>query len=283
MIIHTHLTDGYLPWAELLLGSLKAKHGDKDIQVFVTTRGLSKPQIQQIKSWYSNISVHNKELDFNKLKKLSGGVSVPELLKAKKVIEGKTGNVTNRARRVWKQFASVEDRYRTAIPFIVNKAIQEGKHKHMLHLDVDMYINNSLDPLFELMRNNDISLKLRSSRVYTNTRIIVGYAIGFALNDKVVSFLRTWGNIIDQIPLKDKPKGYGQNSMYEAYVLHKDSISWGYMPSHFTAHYYNMNILKKMGDPLLLSGNKGKGDISLKSYIADFRSKHPSTYTAKKG
>lgn len=225
MILHSYLTDGFYPWAKVFIKSFRLHNGN-DTKIVLTTRDLSDEQVRTLTDLEKNIEVRNSPLDLEHMSSLSG-VPVKQLKVFKKQVEEK--HVTP-ASVIWKQFISVEDRYRNSIKEIMDDYRDED---FLIHSDIDMYVRGKLDPLFDLVRSNDISVRFRLDSV--ENRKVLGNLIGFKLGGKCDEFMDRWIYHIDAIPIKDKPVGYGQTSFYYAYLDTKDIYSWGDIPIKFTS------------------------------------------------
>lgn len=226
MLIHSYLTDGFYEWAKLFIDSFKYHHGESYILV-LTGRNLDEDQINELRSRYRNIIVENKEIDFKSLSKRTG-VTKKELKNAKYEIEN--DRIKTRHGTLWKQFISVEDRYRNSIIDILNRF----NPSYMLHMDIDTYFRGKIDELFKIIKQNDVSIRFRLDRVREDRKVL-GNIIGFNnTTNKSIQFLNTWIDYIDKFYLLDKPKGYGQTSFYYAYLDMKNKIKFGDIPARFS-------------------------------------------------
>ena len=149
---------------------------------------------------------------------------------------------------VWKQYISVEDRYRNSI--VEAMKYSQGE-EFMMHIDSDSYIRKSLDPLFNLIMKNDVTLIFRLDRPKLNRKIF-GTLSGYKLGTKADLFMKTWIKHIDAIPLRKKPIGYGQTSCYLAYENLENSLKWGRIPKFWVKSDLNKRSL-------IWSGNHSRG------------------------
>ena len=194
MIIHSYLTNGFYPWAELFLESLRFHHGI-DNKVILSTRDLTMKQMRKLFELYPNIIINNKPLDIELMSKKSG-LSIEKLMKYKHEIETKCISGNN---VIWKQFISVEDRYRNSIVEAIEESIDIIKENHttethLLHTDIDMYIRQPLDDLFEIVESHDISIKFR----------LLGLATLMSAADRIVlksRVMRSMATMPCQLPL----------------------------------------------------------------------------------
>jgi hypothetical protein len=237
------MTDGFFDFGVALLRSFKKHHGESMTFLF-NTRDLGESQIDRLYSLYKNLIVSNKPIDWEDLSKKTGR-SISELKKYKWQVE----NVYVKPESViWKQYISVEDRYRDSLQDAFS-ICGEG----FIHLDVDSYVNRRLDPLFKIVRNNDVSLIFRGGGMRFR---IFGCLMGFKFGPKADLFLETWRKKIDAVPLQKKPRGYGQTSCFIAYdtlasPLRKEGIKWGRIPKSFVSPTFSRNAL-------IIQGNNGR-------------------------
>jgi hypothetical protein len=234
------MTDGFFDFGKALLLSFKHFHGESMPFLF-TTRDLSENQIDELYNLYDNLIVHNAKIDMQALSKRTG-ISVQLLNKYKWQVE----NIyVKRESVIWKQFISVEDRYRESLQDAFNICGDA-----FIHMDADSLIINPLDSLFRLVEYNDVSLVFRSQQALRFK--IFGCLMGFKFGSNAYDFLKIWEKYIDAVPLVKKPRGYGQTSCWKAYSELKDSaIKWGKIPNHFVHPRQNAKAL-------ILQGNNGR-------------------------
>ncbi len=250
MLIHSYLTNGepMFRFALLFLDSFKYYHSE-DIKIVFSTRGMRERDQRKLKKRYKNLDILNEKFHVKEFCKKTGYSKehtkyLKEQLEKGKNISGKKDLI------MMKQFVSVEDRYRNSILDVMNRY---NNYEHMLHLDIDICFGSKLNPLFDIVKNNDLSIKFRDDVNYW--RLIVGYVLGFTINDKTKDFMNTFRKYIDSIPLHEKPKGYGQACLYYTYKDFMNYMDIGSIPAWMTAS--SNNYYKKEKFPLLLSGNKG--------------------------
>jgi hypothetical protein len=234
------MTDGFFDFGKALLLSFKHFHGESMPFLF-TTRDLSENQIDELYDLYDNLIVHNAKIDMQALSKRVNR-SVKDLNRYKWQVEKvfvKGESV------VWKQFISVEDRYRESLQDAFNICGDA-----FIHMDVDSLIINPLDSLFRLVEHNDVSLVFRPQHALRFK--IFGCLMGFKFGSNAYDFLHAWRRHIDAVPLIKKPRGYGQTSCWMAYSELKDSaIKWGKIPMRFVHPRRNARAL-------ILQGNNGR-------------------------
>jgi len=250
--VHTFSTDGFFPWAEIFVLSFRRYHND--MPIFITTRNLSHDQILKLENLSNDIVVENDKLDVDKFLRETG-ISKINMSKYKKEVE------TNRSYKrsvIWKQFISVEDRYRRVVPDMISR-LDEGDI--LLHFDVDMYIRGGLNELFSIVEDNDVSIRFRPETKRKRFRVL-GNIISFKVSEGTKKFLRCWHKYIDDIPLIKKPANYGQASFYYAYLDMKNDLKWGSIPPKFSDHKLNRGSLIWTGNDKYI----GKTKILSKCY-----------------
>jgi hypothetical protein len=234
------MTDGFFDFGKILLQSFKKHHGE-DITFFLSTRDLSEQQIDELYSLYRNLIVSNEQIDMEKLSKETG-ISTRLLKKYKWQVESRFVKPKS---VIWKQFISVEDRYRNSLQEAFNIC-----GDHVIHMDVDSYINRPLHPLFKLVENNDVSLIFRLNAPLRMK--VFGCLMGFKFGPEADTFLETWRKHIDAKPLIKKPRGYGQTSCFLAYdELKKSNINWGRIPRGYVQPVFHRGAL-------IVQGNNGR-------------------------
>jgi len=246
MLIHTYFTDGFYRFGKIFIESFKSIHGEEN-PIIATTRNLNDKQILRLERIYKNIIVLNQKIDMKWLSERSG-YSVNQLLKFKHDVE--FHKITDgHSNVIWKQYISVEDRYRNSI---LEAYDYNHGEKYMMHIDADSYIRKPLDPLFEVIKNNDVSLILRLDRP-KDMKKVFGTLSGYTINKRSKGFLHLWKEHIDSIPLRNKPQGFGQTSCYYAYRdLKNSNIKWG----KINKEWVKSNLEDKL---LIWSGNHGRG------------------------
>ncbi len=257
MIIHSYFTDGLYRWAVLFLKSFKQFHGES-IPIVFSTRNLDSERLSYLNTLYGNLEIRNEEIDFERLSK-KVNTPIEELKKMKKTTEHGFFHV------LWKQFISVEDRYRRSIIDVMDDYIVTG-HSHMLHIDIDMYFKGCIDELLKIIESNDISIYFRckNSKKYKNEwRRVLGCIIGFRLNSQIRTFMEVWFKHIDSIPLIEKPRAFGQTSFYRAFLETEHQFKWGHIPIKFADP-------GQAEDAVIWAGNRGNKDANLELFEQDF-------------
>jgi len=239
MIIHSYLTKGMLPWAKPYLKSLNYYHSG--IKVILSTRDLDDKDIDLLHSYHGNLDIRNEPFNLDGLC-LTSGKSISDIERYKYEIENK---IVNEENKIWKQFVSVEDRYRTSIIEVFEECINLGGV--LLHTDIDIFFKRPIHELIEFTSLHDISIKFRLNH-NKEKRKVQGGVIGFKLKNEVLTFLYRWFYHIDKIPLIDKPIGYGQTSFYYAYKDMKQYYKWGDIPEKFISPRFDDDVIISAGN-----------------------------------
>jgi len=216
MMIHAYLTDGYYDWAELFLESLKYHHGEK-LPVVLSSRDLDESKIEKLHLLYNNLEVINQGFNLKRMAE-KAGVSKELLLKYKKQIETSHATIES---NVWKTMIADDDRIRDIYKIMQTYRDQE----YMIHFDVDMYFKKPITELIEIVKNNDISIRLRLQSKMTR-RTMIGVQ-GYKLTDLTIRFVKDWIKNIEKVPVNKRPLGHGQAACYHSYMKFKDKLSWG--------------------------------------------------------
>lgn len=261
MLIHTYFTDGFYRFGEIFIESFKKIYGE-EMPIIATTRNLTDKQMIVLDRIYKNLIIMNEKIDMVSLSKRSG-YTIEQLLKFKNDVEDYKISPGN-SNIIWKQYISVEDRYRNSLlqAFDYNHG-----EKYMMHIDSDSYVRKNLDKLFNVIKNNDVSLIFKLERP-KDIRKIFGTLSGYSINDKSRKFLLKWREYIDKIHLRNKPQGYGQASCYYAYRDLKESdIKWGKINREWVDSNLKDNLL-------IWSGNHGRGkNKTYEIFKKDFKGK----------
>jgi len=217
LIVHTFLSNGLMPFAEVFVRSFQMQHGS-EVPILITSVGLNKDQIKQLNSWHSNLEVRNEPLDLNECaKRLETDLETVTRWKS----EIEEGVVTNENYH-WKILMSVEERYRK-LGEIASEFRSKG-YKKFLHSDVDMYFRKPLNVMWKILDSSDVAIVFRPEM--PERAKVLGAFIGFRLSDKLNDFFTIWNKHIDAFSTPDKPIGYGQTSLYYSYLETRDWLTW---------------------------------------------------------
>lgn len=269
MIIHSTFTNGYFQYAVLYLQSFKQLHGEEYKIVFTTT-DLNEEQIDTLHSLYNNLDVHNKAFDYGPICR---ALTIPKR-KARKLqtfVEHRQTQIANPLRTKWKLHVAAEKRVKQDIPFVMNEYHDTDL---ICHFDIDMYFRKPIDPVLEIIKDNDFSTIYRPKLPHDWRRTFI-CIMGMKTNDNGHRFMRTWGKELDSIPLKDKPFGFGQTSCWLVYKKLKDKMELGNIPEWVVtdAIKKGKKKTKLVEKALIWSANNPRGgnkDETLAKFRKDF-------------
>ncbi len=246
MIIHSYITDGFYSFAETLLESFKAQHGDHT-RFLLHAKDLSEEQVLGLKGRYKELTVINSETDWEWLAKASK-MGKERLLKGKAQVERLGNRYMSKEFYHWKHYISIYSRYRDALREAFEFA---GEGEHILHLDADLYINRKINIIFNLIKSADVSLLLRPG-LEPEWRKTYGCIMGYTVNDRSRKFLREVRTRIHAVDFINIPKGYGQIVFWRAYCdfAREKDIKFAKIPEGWVYKGF-----KKSG--LILSANNG--------------------------
>jgi len=252
MILHSYLTDGFYPWAEFYLESLRRWH--PNIPVLLSTRNLKPEQIRKLESVH-NVTVENEDLTYEKLAKRAN-LDLNQMMKLKNEVE--TVHVTDK-NKIWKLMIAADDRVKCMVDVVKR---MEGQVDYVLHTDIDMYFRSKLDDLFDIASTHDVSLRFRLKS--KESRKILISVQAYKPCQSSYDFLDRWVKYIDDITPPKRPLGYGQTSCYYAYRDFVNKIDWGKIPARFaTAQWGEKDVI------WAANTMKGKTE-NLKTFRQDF-------------
>lgn len=262
-MIHAYFTEGYYPWAEFFVKTLKHSNGEEN-RLILSSRNLDEKRIEALTKLYKNIEVRNKNLKYKEMAQRAK-ISQDVLLKYKNTVE--TIKVSDNS-KVWKLMIAAEDRLKE-IRGILDE-LNEGDI--VLHLDIDTYIRRKVDPILNVIKENDFTTRWRikkqlrrDGKVKFENRTTLISVQGYNINDKTKKFLDRWIHHLVKVPAHKRPLGYGQTSCYYAYLDLKDQLKWGDVPGPFLAPGGNAKNV------ILWGANKGSKKENLERYKEDFR------------
>ena len=105
MIIHSYVTDGFYSFAETLLESFKAQHGDH-IRFLLHSKDLTEKQILDLKNRYKELTVINSVTDWEWLQEKTK-MNKQQLLKGKQQVEKFGNRYMSRMFSHWKHYISI--------------------------------------------------------------------------------------------------------------------------------------------------------------------------------
>ena len=257
MLIHSFLTNGkpMFDFAKLFLQSFKYHNGDRYKIVF-TGKDLSSHQIKTLKDIYPNLDIWNEHIDYEELS-ITTGYPIYKLHKIKERVENRKNGINRNDDLMWKQFISVDERYKKSIIDTVNR--YEEFYQHVLHLDIDTCFFRDIEPIKKIVKNHDISFKWRyggdkkKDKGAINKKII-GYCIGITINENSKQYIHRWINYINKVPLMKRQNGYGQSILFLAYKDLKKQVKFGSIPHWITSS--NLREMKNRDKlPIIVGGN----------------------------
>jgi ACT domain-containing protein len=255
MIIHSYFTEGYYPWAELFVKSLRKTNGD-DLKVFLSSRNLSSHRKENITKLYPKLTLIDKKLKYGQMAKRVG-IDKQTLLKYKNTVEKIH---VDKESKVWKLMIAAEDRLKEIL--WVLKTYKEP----MLHVDIDTYVTKDISPILKVVESNDFTTRWRIEKQikrdgyvkYENRATLISVQ-GYNASSKSKSFLDTWIDKLCKVPPHKRQTGFGQTSCYQAYCIWKDKMSFGDVPPEFLSP-------QGFGKGILWGANKGFKKDTLKTY-----------------
>lgn len=211
VLIHSFVTDGFYDFAISLIESFKQKHG-QDIPFLLHSKNLSDEQIEGLYKRYKNLTIRNSDIDWGWLEKRSK-MGRERLKQGKQQVETLGNRYMSKEFYHWKHYISIFSRYRDALIEAFDFA---GDGNHILHLDIDLYINKSLNNIFQLIESADVSLLLRP-QLNPEWRKVYGCILGFTVNERSREFMRGVRTYIHAPDFISIPKGYGQIVFWRAW------------------------------------------------------------------
>jgi hypothetical protein len=236
MMIITQCSDTYVPWGKVFLESFRLTNGT-DAKIHINGVHLSDKDIKQLKELYPvTIKNHSyKKTDicerFN--------VSFKDYERCRlAVAQGFKADC-----RWWMDFIVVEER----ISQLYQTIEDNPREKYWLHLDIDMMFRESINPLLEGFRNNDVICRFRPNKTFVKQngkhvpdymKIAGGMVGGKGLMSR--EFFKEWR---DQIftrmgdGIKGRGEPWGQTALYYAWLKWKDYMSFGQIDEKWLTAY----------------------------------------------
>jgi len=211
MLIHSYVTNGFYDFAITLIESFKNKHGE-DIPFLLHSKELSDDQVEGLYKRYKNLTIKNSKIDWKWLTRMSK-MDQKQLLRGKHQVEHLGNRYMSKEFYHWKHYISIYSRYRDAIAEAFEFA---GNGEHILHLDIDLYINKNITAIFDLIKMSDIALMLRP-QLNPEWRKMYGCILGFTVNEKSREFMAGVRTHIHAKDFINIPKGYGQIVFWRAW------------------------------------------------------------------
>jgi hypothetical protein len=264
MLIHSYFTEGYFSWGKLFIESLKKSNGEEN-QLIISTRNLDQKRIDALYNLYKNLEVRNDNFNYNQMSKRAK-IGQGKLMNFKNETENIKVNVNN---KVWKLMVAGDDRIKE-----VKKIIGEFDGELVLHFDIDSYIIRPLDPWIKIVEENDFTSIFRIKRqvqkfghVKRHNHAICICFQGYNVNEKCRKFMDKWIANIDAVNPPERPKGFGQTTIYHAYLDMKDELKWGDIPKD----QFSLTGYLKNKNAILIGANKGSKTDNLRAFRQDFK------------
>ena len=217
MIVHSFVTDGYFDFAIGMLKSFKTHHGT-NIPFILHSKDLAIEQQEKLHGIYPKLKIFNTATDWDWIV-TNSGCSLEMIEQGKHRVEDLTAKYNHNGFFHWKHYISIYERYKRALSELFEMA-DEGEH--ILHLDIDMYVNKNFDAIFNMIHHADVCILLRPGKSIEWQKTF-GCILGFTVNDNSRYFLKRYHEIIDTIPFNKIPKGWGQTALWRAYLSVKDN------------------------------------------------------------
>ena len=246
MIVHSYLTNGFFDMAKVFLRSLEVAEGmDNAPLVWLDTRGLEPPQVEELRRYYvtGKLYVNNSKIPMRQWAE-EAEITLKELKEYKRQCEGRYVNNRN---RVWKLMTAGDDRVQhlfkfawppagnpmTEVPRRANGTYESGwkqRIEYIAHFDIDTLFRKPISsPAKELMNHNDLWLKLRPNNEIVKARITIDVIL-MRPTTQVGRFFNMWIHEIGKLRPRDRPIGWGQASCWYAFVKLRDRLSYNTLP-----------------------------------------------------
>lgn len=227
--VHTYFTDGFYDLGKLFLRSYEAtQYRDTRLPVVLDTRNLEQNQINSLFDEFECLlEVRNRKLNLKDIAK-DLGCSVREVERMKRSIEGKYVEEWNRC---WKLKTAGDDRVKALFRLL----FRDGQHEPfstVYHFDADTLFRKDIRELKEALAGKDIVLKLREKVNPVKARITID-CIAARSNKRVFDFFAEWIEVIDSVPLAERPIGFGQSSCWEAFYRMSNMLNYAKTPLSF--------------------------------------------------
>lgn len=226
-IVHSYLSDGMFELGKVFTKSIANVSGDK-FSLFLTTRGLTQDQCDELFELHPDIAIDNNEYDFELMAEYAG-VSIDQLLQYKKEVESRYVTKNN---KVWKLMVAADDRPKSLAGLLFNDDFDVDVP--VLHFDIDTLFRKDIYPLVDDAISHDCCLLYRPDHPNVKARITIS-TMTFIANQNTFDFFDRWFHYLDAVPPKDRPIGYGQTSCWLGFRdvqknlnYKKLSPKWGY-------------------------------------------------------
>lgn len=265
VLFHTFTTDGYIPWAELYLESLRYHYGDK-VNVRIDSLNLNDAQVDLLKKIHSRLDLRNVCKDYGEAAR-EIDVSPDRFQRWQTELE--SGKI-NKDNYLFKIFISVNQRYRS-MDEVIAEAIDSG-FTYLIHSDVDAYFRRRLDCLFNILETNDLAAFFRNRS--KSQEKILGAFLAFNLKGNIREFVTEWMKQIDAVPFRSRWRGFGQSALWYAAQNTKGSVRVADL-SAYNGIYYSQMFEKKAHFWLGSNSISSRNDVPLKRGWSDFKKGFP--------
>lgn len=237
MLVHSYLTNGFVPMAEVFLKSLHKAMGTAAPLVWLDTRSLKADHLQLLRTAYPEELLHivNRPIPMADWAQRAG-VPVGTLKKYKRQCEGRYVSHKN---RVWKLLTAGDDRVQALYDVIWGMAtrLPQELPEHwgpplptfVAHFDIDTLFRRPLEGLPAMMQQADIWLKLRPGHPTLKARITID-CIFLKGSKGVQTFFDRWRYHINRVPPPQRPVGWGQASCWHAFTEVKEQLKYAQLP-----------------------------------------------------
>jgi len=223
--LHAFFSNGLIEFARVYLESFKLHHGE-EIPILFDTRDLERREIHELHDLYGNLTVRNRALDFKRLAELST-LDEQTLRRMKDEIEHE---VTTDENFRWKLLMSVEERYMQLLALCQEQ--RAAGFTKLVHTDIDSYFRGPITGIGDMLDEYDVVMPIRNKKrglfkKNRKTGRIWGCLIGLALEAPSERFLTEWHRRMVEVPFPEKPRGFGQLSLYAAYAACRNDVRFG--------------------------------------------------------
>ena len=238
-MIITFCTDDYFPWGQVFLESFRLTNGI-DAHIHINGIYLQDWQIKELKSLYPKLTIRNTSYSVKEVTERFN-VTVEDFQRCK----GAIALGFKKDCRWWMDFVVVEER----ISQLYETIKANPREKYWLHLDIDMMFRESINPLIEGLRNNDVICRFRPDKTFTKpsnpNKIVPEYMriAGGMVGVRGIlgrEFIKEWREQIfsrmgDGIQGRGEP--WGQTALYYAYERWKDYLNFGQIHEKWLTAY----------------------------------------------
>jgi len=235
MLVHSYLTNGFVPMAEVFLKSLHKAMGVAAPLVWLDTRSLSAEHLQLLRTAYPEELLHivNRPIPMEDWAQRAG-VPVATLKTYKRQCEGQYVSHKN---RVWKLMTAGDDRVWALYDLLWGMQRRPRNElpdwdvspAFVAHFDIDTLFRRPLEGLPAMMQEADIWLKLRPGHPTLKARITID-CIFLKGTDNVRRFFDRWRYHIDRVPPPQRPVGWGQASCWYAFMETSQQLNYATLP-----------------------------------------------------